>query len=113
MSRDIEYEENRSIKGIKCKNYILCDTVLPDWWFDCKVCYLCTHCHMSFGSWKSGETEKKGKGELAQHENVECIICLENKLCVEQPCCDHKICVNCFKRCYYGEDIESLGLEVP
>lgn len=50
-----------------------------------------------------GNLVKKGKGELPQHENVECIICLENKLCVEQALCDHKICVNCFKRCYYGE----------
>lgn len=81
--------------GIKCKNYEICEEVLPRWWFDCKKNYLCTNCHMLF------------KGNLNISDNEECVICLEVKRCTDQPNCEHKICIQCFKRCYYGdEDLE-------
>jgi len=44
--KDIEYETNNIAYyfqstddggGIKCKNYELCETVLPKWWFECKA----------------------------------------------------------------------------
>lgn len=40
MERDFVYENNNigykegDGRGIKCKNYIICETVLPKWWFD-------------------------------------------------------------------------------
>lgn len=56
--RDLEYEKNNigydeqypeeNRDGIKCKNYELCEMVLPDWWFDSKGCYLCTNCIIIF-----------------------------------------------------------------
>lgn len=59
MSRDITYEEQNKgyceingINGIKCKNYKLCKAILPDWWYECKNNYLCTNCHMIFGTWE-------------------------------------------------------------
>lgn len=108
MSRDITYEEqNRGyceineINGIKCKNYKLCKAILPDWWYECKGNYLCTNCHMSFGTWGSNI----GKGILEFEDNLECPICLEKQLCVSYPRCSHKICISCFKKCmYYNED---------
>ena len=58
MGRDFEYENNNICfdyqnpeedgGGIKCKNYELCEGVLPKWWFECKGNYLCTNCHMMF-----------------------------------------------------------------
>ena len=50
MNRDFDYENNNIAYdwqytevdggGIKCKNYIICETVLPKWWYECKGCYL-------------------------------------------------------------------------
>lgn len=71
MKRDLEYE-NKNIGydeqypiedggGIKCKNYEICETVLPKWWFNCKGCYLCTNCDMMFGTWTGGGIVHTGK----------------------------------------------------
>ena len=102
MNRDLEYEKNNIAYdwqytkedggGIKCKNYILCESVLPKWWFDCKGRYLCTNCHMTTHNWI-----------LEKHDNVECPICLDEKIGISQPNCNHPLCINCFKRCYYGD----------
>jgi hypothetical protein len=54
---DEQYKEG----GIKCKNYEVCNTVLPTWWFESN--YLCTNCHMGFGK------------ELTFYENKECSLC--------------------------------------
>ena len=84
--KDTEYENNNIAYdyqytkevdgGIKCKNYELCETVLPKWWFECKGNYLCTNCHMLFGTWGESHT---GKGILEISDNLECPICLEKK----------------------------------
>jgi hypothetical protein len=114
MNRDLNYENNNIAYdwqytedtggGIKCKNYIICECVLPKWWFDCKGSYLCTNCHMMFGTWKSGNDQHYGKGILEVNSNLECPICLEVKECISQPRCNHWLCISCFKRCYYGDD---------
>jgi hypothetical protein len=115
MERDLEYENNNIAfdwqcteedgGGIKCKNYELCETVLPKWWFECKGNYLCTNCHMMFGTWKfQGQEYKTGKGVLDISDNLECPICLEVKRSISQPNCEHTVCIKCFKRCYYGDD---------
>jgi hypothetical protein len=115
MKRDMEYENNNigfdpqypkeDGGGIRCKNYELCEAVLPKWWFECKGNYLCTNCHMMFGTWKfQGQACRTGKGALDISDNVECPICLEVKRSISQPNCDHSLCIKCFKRCYYGDD---------
>lgn len=114
MERDFDYENNNigydsqcteeDGGGIKCKNYIICETVLPKWWFECEGCYLCTDCHMMFGTWESGESKHIGKGILEISNNLECPICLEIKECISQPRCNHSLCISCFKRCYYGDE---------
>jgi hypothetical protein len=76
--------------GIKCKNYVICECVLPKWWFDFKGNYLCNNCDMLFGTLKTTN-------------NVECPICLETTECISQPGCNHSLCISCFKRCYYGD----------
>jgi len=121
MSRDLEYEannmgvdENVGEEGIKCKNFVVCGTTLPIWWFECKGQYLCTGCHMSFGSWGSGEHIHVGKGELSfSSSKEECCICLEIAPAVSQPRCDHYVCVSCFKRCHYGEPRVEIPFPYP
>lgn len=110
MERDLEYENNNigydahcgeiDGIGIKCKNYELCKSVLPKWWYDCKGNYLCIECHMMFGTWG----EHTGKGILTISNDLKCHICLEVKRSISQPRCDHTLCIECFKRCYYGDD---------
>ena len=43
MVRDVEYENNNigydeqyPEGGIKCKNFEICEDILPKWWYDCK-----------------------------------------------------------------------------
>ena len=101
MERDLEYENNNIAYdwqyteedggGIKCKNYELCDGVLPKWWFECKSNYLCINCDMLFGI-------------LEISNNLECPICMENKRSIKLPNCEHTLCIECFKRCKYGDD---------
>lgn len=114
MVRDFDYE-NSNIGydyqyteedggGIKCKNYIICESILPKWWFECKGTYLCSNCDMMFGTWSSGEHIHIGKGILKISDNSECPICLEIKQCISYPRCDHSVCINCFRRCFFGDD---------
>ncbi len=119
MDRDFDYENNNveydhqeNGPGIRCKNYIVCGEILPTWWFECKECYLCTNCHMMFGTWKSGEYNHIGKGILEVSDNVECPICLEIKMCITQPRCEHSVCIDCFKRCYYRVDLSPNEIPV-
>lgn len=103
-TRNIVYDSQYPEGGIKCKNYEVCDSLLPDWWWDCKGCYLCTNCHMQFGTWTNKlEGGNNGKGILEFIDNYECVICMETKRCISQPKCNHFICIDCFKRCYYGD----------
>jgi len=91
MERDIGCDFQCPDGGINCKNYEVCDGVLPKWWFECKGCYLCINCLIS------------GTGVLETTENLECPICLEIKRGIKLPKCSHQICIECYKRCYHGQ----------
>jgi hypothetical protein len=114
MERDFNYENNNIAYdcqyteedggGIKCKNYEVCESVLPKWWFDCKASYLCTNCDMMFGTWTSGTYKQTGKGVLEINDNIECPICIECKRGISFPRCNHMVCIDCFKRCMYGDE---------
>jgi len=88
-----EYDEN----GIKCKNYKLCEAILPSWWFECKANYLCMNCD-SFG-WK--ELEFKESTE-------ECAVCCNesNFTKVKFPAdCGHWFCAPCSRHIlFYDEE---------
>jgi len=99
---------------IKCKNYELCQEKLPGWWFECKGNYLCSGCHMMFGTWKfQGQEYKTGKGVLDIIDNIECPVCLDIKRSISQPNCEHTLCIDCFKRCYYGNDDDENKPKFP
>ena len=101
MQRDFEYEHQTMVYtnqypqeiggGIKCKNHEVCGTILPNWWWDCKHVYTCTTCNILFGK------------ILTKIDSVECPLCLECKQGITYPNCDHAICIDCFKRCFYGD----------
>jgi hypothetical protein len=115
MTRDLEYEKNNigydvqypreTGGGIKCKNYEICEVVLPSWWYECKGHYICTACDNMFGTWSCPKYNifKTGKGVLPIVDDTKCPICLERKRSVTQPKCEHTLCIECFKRSYYGD----------
>jgi len=115
MSRDFEYENNniaydwvltrKNGGGIKCKNYVVCETILPKNCYNLCGGYLCFKCISLFGDITDGDGNiiKKGKDKLTTYDNVECPICLETKQNVSLPRCEHHTCIDCFKRCYYGD----------
>lgn len=76
----------------KCANYNICRGTSPDWWHK----EICVGCDLYFGSWKKGKC-------ILTRKNSECPICLEEKECVEQPKCEHYICITCFRKIYLGE----------
>ena len=112
MVRDEEYEAGNTVyteegyRDIKCKNYEMCegtfDYRLVGSSFGIPGCknyeYLCDSCYRRYGKWTGG------KGELRYHDDddVECPVCLEVKRGIEQPNCEHTICIQCFKNCYDG-----------
>tara|TARA_Y100000385_G_C13027838_1_gene609292 strand:- start:782 stop:1333 length:552 start_codon:yes stop_codon:yes gene_type:complete len=101
---DVQYPREEG-GGIKCKNYEICEAVLPSWWYECKGHYICMTCDTMFGTWSNSEYGifKTEKGVLPIIDDTECPICLERKRSVTQPNCEHTLCIECFKRCYYGD----------
>ena len=94
--------------SIKCHNYILCNNTLPFTYniYNNKLCYYCDN---NFGK------KINGKGYLNFKDNINCPICLEIKLGVDQPYCNHYICIDCTKslKFYnYGRYFDKNGIEV-
>lgn len=81
---------------IKCPNYDLCQNLYPKWIGD-NHDDTCVNCDLDFGKWQGG------KGKLNFIENIECPICFECKSGVSYPKCDHYACIQCFRRCFYGD----------
>jgi len=109
MERDLDYEENNigfdeyyKHDGIKCKNYEVCETILLKEHFQIRGNYLCTPCHIMFGTWSEHDENHTGKGILEIYNNKECCVCLEKSKSISHPNCDHTSCIECFKRLYYG-----------
>lgn len=81
---------------LKCPNYNLCQNSYPKWIED-NHDGTCVNCDLDFGKWQGG------KGKLNFFENIECPICLEYKPGVSYPKCDHYACIQCVRRCFYGD----------
>lgn len=110
-TRDLEYENNNIAfyeqdngNGIKCKNYLLCQTVLPMWWFSCKGKYLCTNCDC-FG-WKELEF---------RHADNDCVVCYtECDFEMKFPTnCNHWFCVNCCRNILFWDETRYHLSPVP
>ena len=76
---------------------------------------------MFFGEWTSAGNDSQTLGRGKNPEGVlqfsdtllECPVCLELKNGVAHPRCDHFVCIDCFKRCYYGDPDESGNPTFP
>ena len=107
MEKDLDYEKNNigineqyPNGGIKCKNYMICNTILPNWWYECVggFNYLCSNCERIFGI------------HLCVIDKIECPICITETKGVRLLNCDHSLCIHCFKRCYYGSPINNYPI---
>ena len=85
-----------------CKNFEFCDGMQPPQWCGKgghSIRYLdsggdpdlCMNCAVMF------------RKELVFKDDVECPICFETKKGITQPNCEHAICIECFRDCYYGK----------
>lgn len=87
-----DYTCTHNCKPLPCCNNIVCGSQLPPWFHGLKkvgIC-ICVHCDMFFGKM------------LGVVESADCPVCLETKQSVTMPNCTHSMCVDCFKRCWYG-----------
>lgn len=104
--KDKEMICHYNCQAIRCPNYDVCQAMDPQCILDCHH-GLCTHCDIFFGTWQGG------KGILPIINSAECPICLETTRCISLPKCNHSICIDCFKRCFYGENEEDLSPKFP
>ena len=82
---DISCEYN--CQPIKCPNYLVCEHLEPQHILWCHKGICMSPCAISFK-------------RLQFFENTECPICFETTICVKQVNCEHKTCIDCFKRCH-------------
>ncbi len=123
MLRDFEYESNNIGYnyqyteeyggGIKCKNFEVCSEILPKEWFEHNNSYLCEICNLLFSGWNSEKEDADCKGILIFKQHIECPICIEVKKGIIMANCLHSICIDCFKRSYWGTDIKKPHFPYP
>lgn len=77
---DLQYSQEDG-GGIKCKNYEICGQMLPTWLWKYKGMYLCSNCHMMFGTWggEKGGVYKTCKGLIEIRDNLHYQVYLEAK----------------------------------
>jgi len=92
--------DNQEGLDIKCRNFELCETSMPLENLGCRSGELCMNCDMLYSDWKNGQC---GTGILEFNNEIECPICLELKRSIKFPNCSHYICLDDFKRMFYGE----------
>ena len=83
------------IKSYKqCKNYIVCKNNYNE--MNEGFCIDCFHL---FGEWRN---RKRNKVEVKENKET-CPLCKENEqYIVYRIDCDHNICVDCFRKIYFG-----------
>lgn len=59
-----------------------------------------------YGVWGDRSTDlwNNRDGALTFVDEIECPICLETAAGVVQPKCQHALCVECFRRCWNGDE---------
>ena len=90
---DDGYEESECIHNcqpVKCVNYELCESELPQWLAYKRIqTPICINCDVSF----AGPLQFINKTE-------ECCICMDNRdLFVKFQQCTHEVCCKCFREC--------------
>ena len=117
MVRDLQYEqlntiydEDYKINGIKCKNYELCQHILPPEHYENLANYLCMTC----GDWfKVGGF---GWNELEfRVGEEECVVCNEtsNKQLKFPTNCGHWFCLSCSRNILFWDETRYHLSPVP
>lgn len=95
MDSEEEYEENKN-QLIKCKNFIICEQLLPNWWYSVRKSDFCKECNFKYGN------------HLLQLKlNTYCPSCLYHKKCIKHLECPHYLCIDCFNDFYSGQQQEN------
>jgi hypothetical protein len=108
MKRNLEYEKLNTIydecyerNGIKCKNYELCENILPPTAYDDGTNYLCMTCGDWFKICGFGWNELDFK-----EEEEECVVCMKisNKQLKFPANCGHWFCISCSRNILFWDE---------
>ena len=105
---NIDYDCQYPGGGIKCKNYELCESILPHDWWECTASYLCMTCDNGFIGFGWKELEFKESEE-------ECVVCNEtgNKQVKFPAGCGHWFCVSCSRNILFWDETRYHLSPVP
>jgi hypothetical protein len=84
---------------LKCPNFIVCNNRLNNVYDD----GLCMDCHSLFGKWRNFNSSSILK---IVESKIECPLCDIIDINIKRPHCEHTLCINCFKKLYYGIELE-------
>ena len=92
------YESN-SYNEINCPNNIICSNTIKD--NDNTYDGVCLECYNLFGKWRN-------KNHILHiKESIEiCPLCNNENIVIHRPSCDHFLCIDCFKKFYFGIELK-------
>lgn len=124
--RDLEYERLNTVPEeededsetmIKCVNFHFCRALLPNWWWDCKACYVCTNCDVMFGDWMEMRRDERNLDAaklVFSAAPIDCPDCRRTTTDnVKHPWCDHVFCLRCFEANQDGIPLASPPFPYP
>lgn len=84
---------------IKCPNYIICSNMIVH--KDTSYDGVCLECYNLFGKWRN-----KNHILYIKHILEECPLCNKQNIAIQRPSCDHFLCIDCFKKFYFGIELK-------
>lgn len=87
------------INKLKCPNFIVCKNRV-DTTYDYEG--LCMDCYSLFGKWRNFNNSVL----KIEESEIECPLCKFVDINIKRPNCDHTLCINCFRKLYYGIELE-------
>lgn len=83
-----------------CRNFIVCKNKISP---NQEIKGVCNDCYHVFGEWR----ERYRKNVEVKNDCDTCQICNEeNQIIVFRMDCEHSICVDCFRKIYFGLEIK-------
>jgi hypothetical protein len=85
-------------KTNQCVNYLVCYNFITS---DKTIC---DECYALFGSWRGTDEHLT----ITDDDIVDCPLCHNpgKKICVKRPRCKHYLCVDCFRKLYFGYELD-------
>ena len=86
-----------------CKNHMICQNR------SYREDRLCLDCYNIFGEWRSNQKTEV----IMKDDNDKCPVCEEDdKTVIYRMNCDHFVCVDCFKKIYYGIELKKPQIKL-